>query len=59
MSAAMVAALSGRLRAAQTVFDETAGLHAAGFSDREGLLVAVAEDVGRHNAVASVEIPLR
>jgi FdhD protein len=54
VDAAVVAALPGRLRAEQHVFDETGGLHAAGVFDRHGALIAAAEDVGRHNAVDKV-----
>jgi len=42
-----IAALPGM----QTVNRETGALHAAAFADRTGALVAVREDVGRHNAL--------
>ena len=50
----LLATLPDKLRAAQRVFDSTGGLHAAGLFTSEGDLVAVREDVGRHNAVDKV-----
>lgn len=50
-----IAALPDRLRAGQTAFDKTGGLHAAGLFDAEtGEFLVIREDVGRHNAVDKV-----
>jgi FdhD protein len=46
--------LPDNLRASQTIFGRTGGLHAAGLFSAEGELIAVREDVGRHNAVDKI-----
>jgi FdhD protein len=47
----VILGLPDTLRAAQSAFDRTGGLHAAGLFETDGRLVAVREDVGRHNAL--------
>lgn len=52
VSATLICGLPERLRAEQEVFESTGGLHAAAFFDAEsGEIVALREDVGRHNAL--------
>ena len=47
-------ALPERLIQAQHIFRSTGGLHAAGLFNRHGELLALREDIGRHNAVDKV-----
>ncbi|MGH3519037.1 MAG: formate dehydrogenase accessory sulfurtransferase FdhD [Haloechinothrix sp.] len=54
VDASLISALPDRLRAGQSVFDRTGGLHAAGLFTSEGRLLCLREDVGRHNAVDKV-----
>jgi FdhD protein len=52
--ASLAASLPERLRAHQSTFDETGGLHGAALFATDGTCVAAAEDVGRHNAVDKI-----
>jgi FdhD protein len=51
VDAATLTALPDELRAVQSVFDRTGGLHAAALFDPAARLLVSREDVGRHNAV--------
>jgi FdhD protein len=62
-----LAAIPDRVRAAQRVFEQTGGLHAAALVGADGEVLCVREDVGRHNATDKVigwaamngQLPLR
>jgi FdhD protein len=51
VTAETLLSLPERLREAQAVFDATGGLHAAGLFTAAGELLALREDIGRHNAL--------
>jgi len=51
LSRAMIASMPEMMRRAQPEFDLTGGIHAAAGFTPEGELIAIREDIGRHNAV--------
>lgn len=51
LSPTVIHGLPEALRASQAEFAKTGGIHASGLFDAEGRLLALREDVGRHNAL--------
>jgi FdhD protein len=51
ISASLLPLLPPRLMESQAAFQRTGGLHACGLFDAHGSLLALREDVGRHNAL--------
>jgi FdhD protein len=54
LSGELLYELPDRMRAAQEVFEQTGGLHAAAWFSASGELLVLREDIGRHNAVDKV-----
>ncbi len=51
ISARALGELPDSLKVEQSVFEKTGGLHASGFFDSTGKILATREDIGRHNAL--------
>jgi FdhD protein len=51
VASAIIHTLSAHLREAQDIFNSTGGLHACATFSKDGLLLNLREDVGRHNAL--------
>lgn len=49
-----IASLPQQLELSQTVFKHTGGIHATGLFDKNGELLLMREDVGRHNALDKI-----
>lgn len=54
ISIARLNRLATTMHDAQSTFEKTGGLHAAGLFDADGRLLVLREDIGRHNAVDKV-----
>jgi FdhD protein len=54
LDAEVLCRLPETLRSEQAVFSRTGGLHAAALFDASGQLMALREDIGRHNAVDKI-----
>ena len=54
VSSPTIDGLAATMRQAQSSFDSTGGIHASALFDRDGKLLVLREDVGRHNALDKV-----
>lgn len=54
ISSELLLTLPEKIRSKQTVFQHTGGIHATALFDRDGKILSLREDVGRHNAFDKV-----